>query len=75
MYCPVCGKWVEEGEEYCPNCGYEQKSRYSCTFKINNMISEKNIIITIFVIIIMRLIMSFYWARQMHKSMFEGINL
>ena len=23
MYCPVCGKWVEEGEEYCPNCGYD----------------------------------------------------
>ena len=22
MYCPVCGKWMEEGEEYCPNCGY-----------------------------------------------------
>ena len=21
MNCPVCGYWVEEGEEYCPNCG------------------------------------------------------
>lgn len=23
MYCPVCGTWVEEGEEYCPKCGYD----------------------------------------------------
>ncbi len=23
MKCPVCGQWVEEGEEYCPNCGYD----------------------------------------------------
>ena len=23
MKCPVCGEWVEEGEEYCPNCGYD----------------------------------------------------
>ncbi|MDO5860171.1 zinc-ribbon domain-containing protein [Methanobrevibacter sp.] len=23
MVCPVCGSWVEEGEEYCPNCGYD----------------------------------------------------
>lgn len=23
MNCPVCGQWVEEGEEYCPNCGYD----------------------------------------------------
>ena len=23
MKCPVCGTWVEEGEEYCPNCGYD----------------------------------------------------
>lgn len=21
MKCPVCGQWVEDGEEYCPNCG------------------------------------------------------
>jgi RNA polymerase subunit RPABC4/transcription elongation factor Spt4 len=21
--CPVCGILVEEGEEYCPNCGYD----------------------------------------------------
>ena len=21
MKCPVCGAWVEPGEEYCPNCG------------------------------------------------------
>jgi len=21
MKCPMCGEWVEEGEEYCPNCG------------------------------------------------------
>ena len=21
MYCPICGNWVENGEEYCPNCG------------------------------------------------------
>ncbi|WP_407374862.1 zinc-ribbon domain-containing protein [Methanobrevibacter sp.] len=21
MKCPVCGHEVEEGEEYCPNCG------------------------------------------------------
>ena len=23
MRCPVCGQWVEDGEEYCPNCGYD----------------------------------------------------
>lgn len=23
MYCPVCGKWVDDDEEYCPNCGYD----------------------------------------------------
>ena len=23
MLCPVCGQWVDEGEEYCPNCGYD----------------------------------------------------
>lgn len=23
MKCPVCGHLVEEGEEYCPNCGYD----------------------------------------------------
>ncbi|WP_407453659.1 zinc-ribbon domain-containing protein [Methanobrevibacter sp.] len=23
MYCPVCGAWVEEGDEYCPKCGYD----------------------------------------------------
>ena len=23
MRCPMCGAWVEDGEEYCPNCGYD----------------------------------------------------
>lgn len=23
MKCPVCGAWIEDGEEYCPNCGYD----------------------------------------------------
>lgn len=23
MRCPVCGKWVNDGEEYCPYCGYD----------------------------------------------------
>ena len=23
MRCPVCGEFVKEGEEYCPNCGYD----------------------------------------------------
>ncbi|WP_292851441.1 zinc-ribbon domain-containing protein [Methanobrevibacter sp.] len=23
MYCQVCGAWVDEGEEYCPECGYD----------------------------------------------------
>lgn len=23
MRCPVCGSTVEDGEEYCPNCGYD----------------------------------------------------
>ena len=23
MDCPVCGAQVAEGEEYCPNCGYD----------------------------------------------------
>lgn len=23
MQCPVCGKFVEDGEEYCPYCGYD----------------------------------------------------
>lgn len=23
MRCPVCGGFVEEGEEYCPHCGYD----------------------------------------------------
>ena len=23
MYCPVCGAWVDEGLEYCPECGYD----------------------------------------------------
>ena len=23
MKCPVCGEYVEEGEEYCQNCGYD----------------------------------------------------
>ena len=23
MQCPVCGEWVDEGEEYCLNCGYD----------------------------------------------------
>lgn len=21
--CPVCGTLVQDGEEYCPNCGYD----------------------------------------------------
>ena len=23
MICPVCGFEVADGEEYCPNCGYD----------------------------------------------------
>jgi endogenous inhibitor of DNA gyrase (YacG/DUF329 family) len=23
MRCPICGQWVEDGEEYCPECGYD----------------------------------------------------
>ena len=23
MKCPVCGAFVPDGEEYCPNCGYD----------------------------------------------------
>ncbi|WP_405295535.1 zinc-ribbon domain-containing protein [Methanobrevibacter sp.] len=26
MKCPVCGEWVEDGEEYCPTCGYDVHS-------------------------------------------------
>lgn len=21
--CPRCGSWVDEGESYCPSCGYD----------------------------------------------------
>lgn len=23
MICPRCGPWIDEGEPYCPNCGYD----------------------------------------------------
>ncbi|MBE6497509.1 MAG: zinc-ribbon domain-containing protein [Methanobrevibacter sp.] len=23
MVCPICGSWIEDGELYCPECGYE----------------------------------------------------
>lgn len=23
VICPRCGSWIDEGEPYCPNCGYD----------------------------------------------------
>ena len=23
MICPRCGSWIDEGEPYCPDCGYD----------------------------------------------------
>jgi predicted amidophosphoribosyltransferase len=23
VICPRCGSWIDEGESYCPDCGYD----------------------------------------------------